>query len=261
MKKLMFLALFASLAVPQAAKAALTHHWTFNEGTGTTVANTGTVAGFDGTVNGTASLMATGGFDGLGYYEGTGDVGAYISTGLTYDPDAVFSWSAWARNNGTGKQSSAILGNRRNSSGVDFSPREFLKLTPGSTVLRPGDVANTIDHTDLVDTAGWTHFAVVNDGAGNFTTYQNGVATGPATALTGPFTSTALPFHIGGDAGNFGIEFFDGDIDDVRIYNTALSAAEVSVLANVNAIPEPGSLTALLVGGLGVMVRRRKRDA
>jgi hypothetical protein len=234
------------------ASAALIHLWTFDEGTGTTAADS--VGSNNGNVNGTATLVASGGFDGSGYYSGNGVSGSYISTGVTYDPDSAFSWSVWARSKEDADLSSIIVGNRRDASGADFSPREFLKITPGNTVARPDDTANPIDHTDLTIAAGWTHFALVSDGAGNITTYQDGVATGPATALSSAFTAGALPFSIGGDASSQGIEFFNGDIDQVGFYDSALSASEVAALA----VPEPSSALLFGLGSLALLRRRRK---
>ncbi len=46
---------------------------------------------------------------------------------------------------------------------------------------------------------------------------------------------------------------FDGAIDDVRIYNRALSQAEVASL-----VPEPGTMSLLALGGLALLKRRNK---
>jgi hypothetical protein len=79
---------------------------------------------------------------------------------------------------------------------------------------------------------------------------------GPIVAYTGPAplrigniqhsTHIVGPTHVGA---------FDGVIDDVRIYDRALSDAEV---ADLHLLPEPATLTLLVLGGLALMRRRRR---
>lgn len=57
------------------------------------------------------------------------------------------------------------------------------------------------------------------------------------------------------------VEFFRGELDDVRIYGHTLGAHEVAALAHVAAVPEPATWT-LLAAGLGVLAavaRGRRR--
>ena len=58
------------------------------------------------------------------------------------------------------------------------------------------------------------------------------------------------------------IGYFQGSIDEVRIYDTALSVDQIGALAGITSTPEPASLT--LVGSalvaLTVIRRRRSRD-
>ena len=58
---------------------------------------------------------------------------------------------------------------------------------------------------------------------------------------------------IGAVANDLNGREFEGRIDDVRIYDSALSQAELDALV----IPEPGSLVLLAMGGLCVIRRRR----
>src|SRR5207244_13011036 len=71
----------------------------------------------------------------------------------------------------------------------------------------------------------WTHLAVTYDGA-TLRLYVNGIQTA-AQAVTGSLLSSTAPLRIGGDA-PWG-EYFSGTIDEVRVYNRALSAAEIQV--------------------------------
>lgn len=82
----------------------------------------------------------------------------------------------------------------------------------------------------------WYHVTVVYDSnsiANMPMFYINGVAYPPDVIFSSPLGSNvsdaALPLRIGGQGG---IRFFDGTIDDVRIYNRALSPAEVQAIFN-----------------------------
>ena len=69
----------------------------------------------------------------------------------------------------------------------------------------------------------WTHLAATYDGAA-VRVYVNGTLAG-TTPATGSMPASTGPFRIGGN----GIwdEFFSGHLDDLRLYNRALSATEV----------------------------------
>jgi glucose/arabinose dehydrogenase/PKD repeat protein len=69
----------------------------------------------------------------------------------------------------------------------------------------------------------WTHLATTYDGA-NLRLYVNGTQAA-TTALTGAMAVSTGPLKIGGNA--LWSEWFAGLIDDVRIYDRALSATEI----------------------------------
>jgi fibronectin type 3 domain-containing protein len=69
----------------------------------------------------------------------------------------------------------------------------------------------------------WTHLAATYDGAA-LRLYVNG-AMAASKAVVGALPSTADPLRIGGN-GVWG-EWFDGLIDEVRVYDRALTAAEI----------------------------------
>jgi concanavalin A-like lectin/glucanase superfamily protein len=73
-------------------------------------------------------------------------------------------------------------------------------------------------------TNAWTHLALTYDAA-MVRFYVNGtlVAAGPETS---PLTISTGPLRIGGDS-VFG-QYFNGTIDEVRVYNRALTAAEIA---------------------------------
>ena len=85
----------------------------------------------------------------------------------------------------------------------------------------------------------WNHIMIVYDNK-QPTIYLNGIAV--RTGLTSPREVVNAPIHFGGMA--YG--FFEGLMDEIRIYNRALSAAEIIKLAArpnaYNPIPDKGTL-------------------
>ena len=77
---------------------------------------------------------------------------------------------------------------------------------------------------DRVETSAWSHLAVTYDAA-NIRLYVNGtqVAT---QARTGAITTSANPLQIGGNT--IWNEWFSGWIDEVKVYNRALAATEIT---------------------------------
>jgi len=69
----------------------------------------------------------------------------------------------------------------------------------------------------------WTHLATTYDGTA-VRLFVNGVQVASTTA-TGTIATSASALQIGGDA--LFAQFFSGRIDEVRIYNAALSAAQI----------------------------------
>ena len=64
---------------------------------------------------------------------------------------------------------------------------------------------------------------------------------------------------IGGLLRSTSADFYTGAMDEVRIYNHALSSTEVTDLYNA-VVPEPGSVL-LLIGGAALVASRRRRTA
>jgi hypothetical protein len=80
-----------------------------------------------------------------------------------------------------------------------------------------------------IPTGTWTHIAIVYQ-SGTQKIYINGVERA-SKALTGNLSTNNLPFQIGQDQG-FAGRFWNGRIDEVRVYNRALSQAEVQGIMN-----------------------------
>lgn len=83
------------------------------------------------------------------------------------------------------------------------------------------------DGATTIPTGTPTHVAAVYDGA-HVTLYVNGVADA-SVAITGTISTAALPLLFGAHAGG---SYWDGLMDEVAVYGTALSATRVAAHAN-----------------------------
>lgn len=88
--------------------------------------------------------------------------------------------------------------------------------------------------TGTISTGSWTHVAVTFDGAGGVTFYINGSSAGTGTvATTNPTNTSAV------DLGRaFNGNYFDGKMDEVAIFNSELTASEISNIYNNKSYPE-----------------------
>jgi hypothetical protein len=105
----------------------------------------------------------------------------------------------------------------------------FLNASNGSTTLRPaggGHIGAGISYVGgptASPVGSWTHVALTYDGS-LLRLFVNGVEVA-AQQATGTIQSSSSPLSIGGNS-PYG-EYFNGLIDDVRVYNRALSQAEI----------------------------------
>jgi hypothetical protein len=83
----------------------------------------------------------------------------------------------------------------------------------------------------------WTHLAATYDGA-TLQLYVNGVQVA-SQAQSGPIAASDSPLQIGGD--NIYGQYFQGVIDEVRVYNRALSASEIAMDMNTPVASHAGA--------------------
>jgi hypothetical protein len=113
------------------------------------------------------------------------------------------------------------------------------------------DAANGYDYIDsaagVLQAGQWTHIAVVHTSSNNTATlYINGVAAGTKTfSLTR--NDAGVPLRAGYTTNN-GV-YYNGAIDDMRIYNRALSASEVQGVYNSASFTESPQGTTVTTAG------------
>ncbi len=211
-----------------APTAGLVAAYGFNENTGTTTADgsgnnlTGTIAGATWTTAGKNGNALT--FDGVNDMVSVADNAVLDATRVTL--------MAWVRPTALGNWRTAIL--KESTNGLAYA------LYAEDNVSRPAAYVN-LGANDreakgtaklVVDT--WTHIAMTFDGAA-LRVYVNGALVRTQN-FSGNIITTNAPLRIGGNA-VWNDEFFAGQIDDVRVYNRALSLDDIQSSMNTPVTP------------------------
>jgi hypothetical protein len=224
----------AGLLIAAPAFAQLTNYWPVTENFGGTTANA--AGGTNGALFNGASFVTDGtrgqvlNFAGGGQYVNAGTIPA-LSTASN------FTWSFWA-NSDQGASSNVILGNRYSpTTGVDFSPREFVKFTTSQFEWHVNGGGQNIDYPDM-SIGTWTHNAVVKQGSLLFS-YRNGLLNGTNIITAG--TNNPQPLYFGGDQQN---ESWAGRLDDIATWTNPMPGSSIVGLARGAYTPATAPLTA-----------------
>lgn len=198
----------------------------FNAGSGTTAADS-SGANNSGTLNG-PTWTNSGKYGKALLFDGVNDI-VHVADSASLDLTTAMTLEAWVYPTVTVSGWKAILQKE-----VDA----YL-LSAGSDANVPalGGTFNGVCCTNVYAPAvlainTWTHVAGTWDGTTE-RLYINGVQVA-SSAANGTLQVNANPVRIGGNT--YGTEFFKGRIDEVRIYNRALTASEIITDKNT-AIP------------------------
>jgi len=238
------------LSLGSIASAELVAHWPLDEGSGT-IANDVTGNGNDGTLNGDPQWVA--GMHGVGLeFDGDDFVDCGNQDMLNF---AAGDWtiSAWIQTTQTDR-GSVFSNGGDNSGGVRYTFATHEANDDRMTLTTDDDStkAQALGTTVVID-GQWYHVAAMRAGT-ETRVYVNGVLEGTNTVPAGYDLSGASQHNclIGAMTSHTDasmIKLFVGIIDDVRIYNTALTEPELQVAMQGQAftrakgpVPENGAL-------------------
>jgi hypothetical protein len=142
----------------------------------------------------------------------------HLTTGMTLE--------AWVKPTASQSGWRTVIQKEVDTYFLDASSNSPRRPATGGTF---GSTVTGVAAPNAIPVNSWTHLASTYDGA-NIRLYVNGTQVA-IVARTGSIAASTLPVWIGGN-NPYG-EYFNGVIDEVRIYNRALSVAEIQ--ADMNA--------------------------
>ena len=248
-----------------AARADLLAYWNMNETSGTTVHDT-SGNGINASLVNNAPAAGSAGWTTVGKIDGGVSISGadnYVDCGTNSQLSlgtGDFTFSLWCKGAETGDWRWLL---NYNNYGSESTPPALTIATTGSkprfsmgtwfTDVVTGETTFTND--------GWYHVALVRSGT-TVTTYINGDQEGD------PYTNGAdLQIHSLRLGSGPGHDAYNGTLDDVAIWNEALSAPQIAAIAQGTlspasfAVPEPSVVVLLTSGLLGLLAyawRKRK---
>lgn len=177
---------------------------------------------------------------------------SYISAGNPNSEGGARSFSAWIKTTSTAFQSIITNGGASHASGLNmFVYNNKLYSTSGK-----GNGENYgPTSSESINTGSWVHCVLTMSGTAigsTLKTYVNGALDGTHTT-TILITDTYDAFRIGGRYinGSYAAAWFNGQIDQVRIFNSELTSSQVTQLYNEKPETDTSNFKTVLYEGNG----------
>ncbi len=221
-------------------------YWRLGESSGVLAFDS--IGGHDGVYNGGVTHVTGGIFsdgDGAANFNGTD---AYVGTGAGLLNGLVrYTVTGWVRRAGTQANRTGLFGQNDNV--------EFGYISDQDIQCWDGQLSSAVDAPNSLANGSWGMITLTADGT-NRVIYINGIA-----AATGPSRTASLTNSFGFNIGGGGIfdtitangNWFNGDIDEVALFDKALTASQVNALYAIGAfgtttapfiVTQPASLSA-----------------
>jgi hypothetical protein len=202
--------------------------WGFNEGGGTTVTDS-SGSGNNGTLSGAGATWSTAGRYGgaLSFNGSSGNVTVPNSASLNFN--SSYTLEAWVRPTALSGYQTIFIKEVTGGCG-------YWLQTTGNAISSGFSTSVCLEHVSTgsaVPVNQWSHLAAVFDDAANtYTLYLDGVALSAQNETSNPVPNTQALVFGQSACSNCNYERWRGQIDDVRLYNRPLTAAEIQADMN-----------------------------
>ncbi len=228
--------------------------YSFDNATGTSLAdnsgsgNTGSISGATWTSAGKSGGALA--FDGVNDIVTVADKASLdLSTAMTLEawirPTASSTWRTVVTKETSGNLTYGLFSN---SDAPQPSAIVTIGASPAQTITRG---------SSEVAMSNWTHLASTYDGA-VLRLYVNGTQVS-TTNVTGAMANSGGALQIGGN--NIWAEWFQGQIDDLRVYNRALTPSQLQTDMNTPVTPPPAGDTQTPSAPAGLVVSGQTQTA
>jgi hypothetical protein len=206
-------------------------YWTFDEGSGSTAfdysgnSNTGTIS------FGSAGAWTNGMVNGAVYLDADNSQ-VSVSNSPSLNPVNGITVAAWVYDNSGGWFTYPRIVEKGKS---DNQYALYANGTSNQLVFAITGISNGTLVATPPSSGGWHHLAGTYDGSSLISLYIDGHLATQQVA-SGSIPLTLDPLAIGNEPGASLSEQFNGFVDEVRIYGSALSAAQIAQLYNIDVV-------------------------
>ncbi len=163
----------------------------------------------------------------------------FVNSNIGYTTNTSLTIAGWAYRASSGDHGAFVkFGNVADGFGIGITNGGGSGFeTSGNTLSVLYEAIRWVDTSQNFGT-GWHHFALVVDASGKPTIYYDGtnIYTDSGTNGANVGSAGSASVNIGGyTSGIPSNRFYTGNLDDVRIYNRALSSADITELYNYTA--------------------------
>ena len=233
-------AVVASHVISVSAPAQLVGNWDMDTQVGTHVADLVSTSGNNGVIGSDAVRVTTGGPFGASpvYYDFTGASGSgnnkiNMGFGSALDLSGDYSISAWVQANNPGGGNSTVVSRYNGGSNQGYA----LRVENGARARYfhlSSVFADNFDPSTIGTDSSWHHAVATFEVGVGTKLYVDKVQVASSAASTTAITDFSLPFYVGAQSGT--ARSFQEGIDEVQIFASVLSAAEVTNLFDNNAV-------------------------